>query len=210
MTNPVTIALALLVATPAIAQQPPLVADKTPLVANNAPLVGRAAETIDPVRVAAARTLLDVVMPPTKRDGMIDSMMKGMMANLSQMMVNSPKMKAAYEGDPRAGAVFQRFFARQQQSTVAMLKENFPGMVDAMARAYARRFTTAQMSEMRTFFETPTGRLYIDQATTIVSDPDVAAWQRDLMTKSMARIPADVDAMMAEIKALPPKGKTGG
>ena len=207
MKTPVTIALALLVATPASAQKPPLVADKTPLVANNAPLVGRAAETVDPVRVAAARTLLDVVMPPTKRDGMIDSMLKGMMVNLSQMMVNSPKLKAAYEGDPRAGTMFQRFFAQQQQSTIAMLKENFPGMVDAMARAYARRFTTAQMGELRAFFETPTGRIYIDQAATIASDPDVANWQRDLMAKSMARIPADVDAMMAEIKALPPKGK---
>ena len=207
MKNPVTIVFVLLVATPAFAQKPPLVADKAPLVANNAPLVARATETIDPARVAAARTLLDVVMPSTKRDGMIDGMLKGMMVNLSQMMVNSPKLKAAYEGDPRAGTIFQRFFVQQQQSTIAMLKQNFPGMVDAMARAYARRFTTAQMGELRAFFETPTGRLYIDQAATIASDPDVANWQRDLMAKSMARIPADVDAMMAEIKALPPKGK---
>ena len=207
MKNPVTIVFVLLVATPAFAQKPPLVADKAPLVANNAPLVARATETIDPARVAAARTLLDVVMPSTKRDGMIDGMLKGMMVNLSQMMVNSPKLKAAYEGDPRAGTIFQRFFVQQQQSTIAMLKQNFPGMVDAMARAYARRFTTAQMGELRAFFETPTGRLYIDQAATIASDSDVAAWQRDLMIKSMARIPADVDAMMAEIKALAPKGK---
>ena len=207
MKTPVTIALALLPATPAFAQQPPLVADKAPLVANNAPIMVRETEAIDPARVATARSLLDVVMPPTKRDGMIDSMLKGMMANLSQMMVNSPKLKAAYEGDPRAGTIFQRFFVQQQQSTIAMLKENFPGMVDARARAYARRFTTAQMGELSAFFETPTGRLYIDQAATIASDPDVANWQRDLMTKSMARIPADVDAMMAEIKARPPKGK---
>ena len=207
MKNPVTIALALLAATPALAQKPLLVADKAPLVANNAPIVVRETEAIDPVRVATARTLLDVIMPPTKRDGMIDGMLKGMMANLSQLMVNSPKLKAAYEGDSRAGTIFQRYFVRQQQSSVAMLKENFPGMVDAMARAYARRFTTAQMGELRAFFETPTGRLYIDQAATIASDPDVANWQRDLMAKSMVRIPADVDAMMAEIKALPPKGK---
>ena len=208
MRTPVTIALALLVAAPAFAQHPPLVADKAPLVANNAPIMVRETEAIDPARVATARTLLDVIMPPTKREGMIDSMLKGMMANLSQMMANSPKLKAAYDGDPRAGTIFQRFFAQQQQSTIAMLKENFPGMVDAMARAYARRFTTAQMGELRAFFETPTGRLYIDQAATIASDPDVANWQRDLMAKSMARIPADVDAMMAEIKALPPKGKS--
>lgn len=203
----VSIALALVVATPVFAQQPPLVADKRPLVANNAPLDARTVETLDPARVTAARRLLDVVMPPAKREGMIDSMMKGMMANLSQAMLNSPQMKAAFEADPRAGAIFQAFFQRQQANSLTMLKSNFPGMMEAMARAYARRFTVTQMGEMRTFFETPTGRIYIDQAATIVSDPDVAKWQRDLMGKSMTRIPAEADAMMAEIRALPPKVK---
>ena len=209
MKRQIAIAFTLGVAMPSFAQVAPLVADKRPLVANNAPLDAKTVPALDPARVAAARVLLDVVMPPAKREAMIDGMMKGMMANLSQSMLNSPQMKAAYEADPRAGEIFQRFFTGQQQSTIAMLKENFPGMIDAMAHAYARRFTVAQMGEMRAFFETPTGRLYIDQAATIVNDPDVAKWQRDLMGKAMARIPAEADAMMAEIRALPPKGKTG-
>ena len=79
-----------------------------------------------------------------------------------------------------------------------------------MTHAYARRFTVAQMGEMRTFFETPTGQVYINQAATIVNDPDVAKWQRDLMASAMGKIPGEVDAMIAEIRALPPKGKTGG
>jgi hypothetical protein len=166
--------------------------------------------TLDPSRVATARVLLDVVMPPAKRDGMIDSMMRGMMANLSQAMLGSPQMKAAFEADPRAGEIFQKFFQRQQANSLTALKANFPGMMEAMARAYARRFTVTQMGEMRTFFETPTGQVYIGQAATIVNDPDVAKWQRDLMTKEMGKMPAEIEAMMAEIKALPPKGKTGG
>jgi hypothetical protein len=210
MKHLVSIALTLGIATPAFAQQPPLVADKRPLVANSAPLDARAAETLDPARVTAARTLLDVVMPPAKRDGMIDSMMRGMMANLSQAMLGSPQMKAAFEADPRAGEIFQKFFQRQQANSLTALKANFPGMMEAMARAYARRFTVTQMGEMRTFFETPTGQVYIGQAATIVNDPDVAKWQRDLMTKEMGKMPAEIEAMMAEIKALPPKGKTGG
>jgi hypothetical protein len=198
--------VALAVATPAFAQQAPLVADKRPLVANNAPLDAKTVAPLDPARLASARSLLDVVMPPAKREGMIDAIMKGMMANLSQSMLNSPQMKAAYEADPRAGEIFQRFFQRQQANSLTTLKTNFPGMMDAMANAYARRFSVAQMGEMRTFFETPTGQVYINQAATIVNDPDVAKWQRDLMTSAMSKIPAEVDAMMAEIRALPPKG----
>jgi hypothetical protein len=204
MTKRILIALA--VATPSFAQQAPLVADKRPLVANNAPLDAKTVAPLDPARLASARSLLDVVMPPAKREGMIDAIMKGMMANLSQSMLNSPQMKAAYEADPRAGEIFQRFFQRQQANSLTTLKTNFPGMMDAMANAYARRFSVAQMGEMRTFFETPTGQVYINQAATIVNDPDVAKWQRDLMTSAMSKIPAEVDAMMAEIRALPPKG----
>ena len=119
-------------------------------------------------------------------------------------------MKAAYAAGPRAGEIFQRFFQRQQANSLAMLKTNFPGMMDAMANAYARRFTVSQMAEMRSFFETPTGQVYINQAPTVVNDPDVAKWQRTLMTSAMAKMPAEIDAMMAEIRALLPKGKTGG
>ena len=206
MKRKIAIAFTLGIATPSFAQVAPLVADKRPLVANNAPLdVGKVAP-LDPARLASARTLLDVVMPPAKRDGMIDAIMKGMMANLSQSMLNSPQMKAAYEADPRAGEIFQHFFQRQQANSLATLKANFPGMIEAMANAYARRFSITQMAEMRTFFQTPTGQVYISQAPTIVNDPDVAKWQRDLMTSAMGKIPAEIDAMMAEIRALPPKG----
>jgi hypothetical protein len=197
MTKTCLIALAALVASPALAQEAP-----TPAT--------QAATADAAARLTTARNLLNVILPPAKRDGMIDAIMKGMMANLSQSMFNSAPMKTAFEADPRAGEIFQRFFQRQQATSLTSLKANFPGMMDAMARAYARRFTVPQMGEMRTFFLTPTGQVYINEAATIVNDPDVAKWQRDLMAKEMARIPAEIQAMMAEIKALPPKGKTGG
>ena len=188
MMKSVMIALALTVATPALAQDAPL----------------------DVARVASAKVLLDVVMPPAKREAMIDGIMRGMMSNITQMMTSSPEMTAAFNGDERATAIFAKFMTRQQEDSIKMLKENFPGMMDAMANAYARRFTTAQMADMQTFFETPTGQVYIDQAATIVTDPDIAKWQRDLMAKGFARLPKDVEAMMAEIKALKPKAKTNG
>ena len=205
MTRSIITALAFALATPALAQQAPLVADKRPLVANTAPLDSKSVAPVDPARLASARTLLDIVLPPAKREGMIDAIMKGMSANLSQSMFNSPQLKAAFEADPRVGEIMQRFFLKQQAESLATLKANFPGMVEAMSHAYARRFTVAQMADMRAFFQTPTGQVYINEAPTIVNDPDVAKWQRDLMTSTMGRIPTEAQAMMAEIRALPPK-----
>jgi hypothetical protein len=164
----------------------------------------------DPARVASAKALMDVIMPPTKREAMIDTIMRGMMNNLTQMMTSSPEMTKVFGGDTRVTAIFEKFMKRQQEDSIAMLKANFPGMMDAMANAYARRFTSGQMSEMKTFFETPTGQVYIDQAATIMTDPDIAKWQQDLMAKGFANLPKEAEAMMAEIKALTPPVKTGG
>ena len=188
MMKSVLFALALTIASPAFAQDAPL----------------------DAARVASAKGLMDVIMPPAKREAMIDGMMRGMMTNITQMMTNSPEMTAAFGGDEHVSEIFDKFMKRQQESSIKMLKDNFPGMMNAMTNAYARRFTTTQLSEMRVFFETPTGQIYVDQAATIMNDPDVQTWQRDLISKGFSRIPKEMEAMMAEIKALKPKAKTGG
>ena len=196
---------ALFVATPVIAKPPPLVSNQKPLVANTTPLVAApgSGAAVDPARLVAARGLLETVLPGDKREAMIDGIMKGMMANLAGAMQNSPQMKAAFEADPRAGAIIQKFFQRQQANSLTTLKTSFPGMIEAMAHAYARRFTIPQMSELRAFFQTPTGHAYVTEAPTIVNDPDVMKWQRDLMTSTMAKLPAEAQAMMAEIRELP-------
>ncbi len=188
--NVILIALAVIGAAPALAQQPAEAIVEVPAV--------------DPARLTVARALLETLMPASKRDAMIDGMMQGMMANMAQGMTNSPQFKNEIAREPRARAIFDRFFARQQATTLSMLKTNMPGMIEAMAHAYARRFTVGQMGEMQAFFATPTGRVYMEQATTIMSDPDVARWQRDLMTSTMKRMPTEMEALMAEIKALKP------
>jgi hypothetical protein len=180
-------AIALIAATPALSAETPL----------------------DAARVGSARTLLNVIVPPAKRDAMIDTIMRGMMGNIMQTFEGSPELKSIFESDARAGEIFTKLMKSQQEKSITLLKANFPGMIDAMTNAYARRFTTAQMSEMQRFFETPTGQTYIDQAPTIMTDPDVAQWQRDLMGKSMSTMGSDIQAAMAEIKALKPKAKSG-
>jgi hypothetical protein len=76
-----------------------------------------------------------------------------------------------------------------------------------MARAYARRFDVAQMREIKAFFQTPTGRLYMQQSYTIMADPDVGTWQRTMMANSMTGVQADVADFAKQIAALEPKKK---
>lgn len=178
----------------------------TPLAAQTAPEAESQA-TIDPARVAAGKALLNVIMPPETREAMMDQMMTGLMANIQQGFAGKLGALGDLKDKPEVEAIFDRYMARQQRNTIDMLKENLPGMFDAMANAYARRFTVAQMEETQRFFATPTGQIYMKESVMIMSDPDIAAWQRQLMTKAMEKAPAEIEIMTKELKAAMEKAK---
>jgi Uncharacterized protein conserved in bacteria (DUF2059) len=205
MMNRLIPALALALATPAIAQRPQLVADKKPLVANNAPLVARKSVPLDPARLTAATKLLDTMMPPARRAMMIDSLVAVSNANIAKGMSANPAFSKAFGDDPRVGPIFQKFMATQQSEMRALLTSNLPEMIAAMRNAYARRFSTEQMSEIQSFFASPTGQLYMEKGATVMADPDVSAWQQKMIGLQMAKMPDATRALAAEIMALPPK-----
>lgn len=169
-----------------------------------------AAVAVDPERLAAARALMEQIMPPATRDQVVSSMMASMTQTMLQGLRQAPDLSKALEKNPKARPVFERFMARQQALATEQLKANLPGMLEAMAHAYARRFTLPQLRDMATFFATPTGQVYLVQAPTIMGDPDVAAWMGDLMRTSMNRTPGEIAKLMAELKALDDKGASNG
>jgi len=160
----------------------------------------------DPARLAAARELIDVLMPPASRAQMIEAMIAPMLGNLQQGMAQSPMFSSAMADHPEMQTRFATFLARQQARTMTLMRDGLPGMVEAMARAYARRFDVAQCRDIKAFFATPSGRAYMQQSLTIMSDPDVAAWQRTMMQSSMANMQADV-AEFAKQAAMPEEKK---
>lgn len=162
---------------------------------------GAAAVASEPAadRLAAATRLISVIMPAEQRDAMLDQMMKAVMATMTASVKKQPELVVALQ-NPKVEAVFDRFLDRQQQQTTEQLKAGMPDMMVAMARAYARRFTASQLMELHAFFSTPTGRTYVRESFGILSDPDIAAWQQDLMTKSFAKLPSEVEALRKELK----------
>jgi len=169
-----------------------------------------AAAPVDPERLAASRALMDQIMPPATREQMITSIMTSMMQSITQPIRQDPNLVAAFEKEPRARPIFDRFIERQQELGLELLKTNMPSMLDAMAHAYARRFTLQQLHELATFFATPTGQVYLAQAPTVMSDPDVSAWMSNLMQSQMKRMPAELGKLTTELKALDGKGAKHG
>lgn len=187
-----------------------LIASPTIASAQAASAPAPVATPVEPARLAAAKALMEQIMPPATRDQMVTGMMTSIMHTMVQAMHQDETLSTVLEKDPRAGPIFERFMQRQQQLATDQLRAGLPGMLDAMAHAYARRFTLPQMHDMRTFFATPSGQAYLVQAPTLMSDPDVTAWMGNLMRSSMKRMPDEVGKLTAELKALDDKGTTHG
>ncbi len=166
---------------------------------------GATVQTPELARLAAARELIDVVMPPADRDAMIENIIHPMLANIRRAVMEMPRMKAGVDNNPKLIAVLDGFMERQNARTLKQLQTGLPGMFDAMMRAYARRFTITEMADAKAFFATPSGRAYMQKGMTIMNDPDVQAWQRDLMQSSLSRVGADIDALVKELDAVEPQ-----
>jgi hypothetical protein len=153
-------------------------------------------------QLAAATRLMDVMMPPAQREAMTLAMVDAMLQNMATGVLNSDPIKTALEGRPEARPLFERFMERQRGLAQQSMRRNLPSMIDAMAIAYARRFTAVELAEMEAFFATPTGQAYVVQSGQILSDPAVAGWQQRVMAEDIERIPAELSRFRAELREL--------
>jgi len=156
----------------------------------------------DRARQAAAAELIDLIFPPATREQMIDTMMRSTLANIQQAMLQDGAVAKLMGDDPRARKLFEDFLVAQQKRSSEVMHTSLPGMSAAMANAYARRFDVSQLRDLKTFFETPTGRAYMQASMTIMSDPDVAAWQRDVMKRSMSNLQTDAAEFAKQLSAI--------
>ena len=149
--------------------------------------------------LAAAHRLMEALLPKEQRDLMMEQMMSSMMTNLiggirQGLGVDAQVSRAVVE------PVLDRFVERQKTQALAQLKTDMPYMIDAMSRAYARRFSVSQLDEMHAFFGSPTGQRYVMESVNIMADPDLAEWQRNSMAKSMEKLPEELKLLQKELE----------
>lgn len=162
-----------------------------------------ASEALDPARLASARQLVEIILPAEQRDAMFASAVNAMMNNmvggivqgedgLGQLLAETPELQTA----------FASFIERQRDLAIADISETTPELMLAYTNAYARLFTAKELDEIAAFMATPTGKRYALQSTAILSDPDFAAWQRNVSARSQARLSAELEKLMTEIKPI--------
>jgi Uncharacterized protein conserved in bacteria (DUF2059) len=80
-------------------------------------------------------------------------------------------------------------------------------MRDGIARAYARKFSAGQLSEINAFFATPSGQAYAAESFAIQADPEVLSATFQALPVMMTKFMGSGPDLEAQMKALPQERK---
>ncbi|XVJ62077.1 MAG: DUF2059 domain-containing protein [Sphingopyxis sp.] len=160
---------------------------------------------IDPARLTLAQTTTAALVPAGSLERMMDNLygkmfevLMGQMGGESDLMISiktgvdseqvsaldaATKAKIADVFDPHRKAREEQITRVVKPLISEVLGDMEPPMRAGMAKAYARKFTAAQLTDVNTFLSTPSGTVYANEWMAAQADPEV---------------------MLALIKAMPP------
>lgn len=164
------VALALVSAAPAIAQDEP--ADE----------------------MAEARAIIAVMFPPQARDAQMRDLMTAM-----SKQVRDGFGATLQTGDPGLTALLDAYLARLPDTLMPLTRKHFPQILEATASAYTREFSLAELQELRRFSATPTGTHYLSRATALIADPAVASANTRYFTELQSIQKVETEKLKAEI-----------
>ena len=160
---------------------------------------------IDPARLTLAQTTTAALVPAGSLERMMDNLygkmfevLMGEMGGESDLMISiktgvdseqvsaldaATKAKIADVFDPHRQEREEQITRVVKPLISEVLGDMEPPMRAGMAKAYARKFTAAQLTDLNTFLATPSGTVYANEWMAAQADPEV---------------------MLALIKAMPP------
>lgn len=125
---------------------------------------------VDPARLEQGRQIIAIMYPADKRQAMMGSLVENVLAQFRASM-SQPSTYA----DPGLRKILDDAFAAIPQRLSPSVQAHLPRLFEAMARAYAREFSAAELQEVLAFARTPAGRHYLQSSPTVTADRDVAA-----------------------------------
>jgi Uncharacterized protein conserved in bacteria (DUF2059) len=182
-------------------------------------------------RLAAARTTVNAVFPKGTYARLMEQAMGGTLNTLMGSLGDLPARDlvaatgvAGTDLENLGDATLKEMLAildpaYEQRMTITMkamtgqmtelMSEFEPAFQDGLARAYARRFDTAQLGELNRFFATPTGAAYASESMMLFMDPEVMSKMTELMPALLERMPRIIEGMTAATANLPQPRKVG-
>jgi len=158
-----------------------------------------AATMPDAQRVAAARDALDVLAPPEGRRAFFDQAISSTLKSFTDGLDRNSSLQQAVEAKPEVRIVIGNFLQRQRDLISQDIRETEPAFNEAMARAYARRFTVEELKKLRGFFSQPVGRKYLSTIGGLLGDPELAAWTAEMTRRTQGRMHGEAENLRLQV-----------
>lgn len=201
------------------------------VAADSQPSIPAPQAASDPTQSGAARAVVDRIFPAgtyaRMMDKSMDAVMGSVLVSLDQMSLRDlSRIGGTSEAELRRlgdGSLKQMmeiadpaYHQRIERATRVMVEQMSaamtrfePGIRDGLAQVYARRFSAAQLGDLDTFFNTPTGRIYAAESMMLLLDPEVMDRMQAMMPELLKEMPAMIVAMEQATADLP-KARTYG
>lgn len=165
---------------------------------------------IDPQRLEISRKLaMSIVAPGTMERAMrmtMGEMRNRMFASMFDMKASDigatgkdkdrTLRQSIAEKDPNFEERFRISQKVMGEEMAPIMGRMEPRMREGMAKAYARRFSLAELTEIERFFATPAGSNFARQSYEMMMDPEIMMEMAGMMPDLMKEMPA----IMAKVK----------
>ena len=181
---------------------------------------------LEPVRLDSAQKTVDHVFP----EGTYARIMKGSMDAVLGTVLDSVSAMPVQQIAAMAGMtqgevdqlgettlaeimeIYDPAYRQRMEVTMRVIMEHMTGVMGklepemraGLARAYASRFTEAQLGELNSFFATPTGTLYAGQSMMIFRAREAMQWRQKKLPVLRDQLPGTQFAAIPPTADLPP------
>lgn len=184
--------------------------------AQPAPAVNQ--ETIDPQRLALAKTAVDAIIPPGTMHRVMRSSMTSVEDAILGGMFDLKGSDLGATGDGKEKTLREVMaerdphFEERMRITNRVMAEEMggifvkmePRMREGMSRAYARRFSLMELTEINRFFSSPAGGSFARQSFELMADPELMKEMTSFMPEMMKEMPSIAEKLAKATAHLPP------
>jgi hypothetical protein len=182
---------------------------------------GAATAPIDPARQAVAEKVVAALVP----NGIYGRIMRDQFPRMMDMMMaRMSGMSPADLGQTGEGTVGEAarkkdpHFEERMRIMTRVMGEEMGTLFGAMeprvrvglSRAFARKFTVAQLSDMQAFFATPSGAAFASEYLALFADPEFVGEMAGAAPEMIKMMPAIMEKVEAATAHLPPPPKKDG
>ena len=164
-----------------------------------------ASSQADAAKLIETRAIIAIIFPASEREAMFTKLQGDIVSQMGALI------PASLTADPGLKAIVDDFKNEALGRQRAVLLKHLPLQLDAMAGAYAREFSLAELKDIHAFALTPPGSHYLSKSVTLIGDPAVAKANRDTIADVHAvtqeLIPGFKDKAIAYLKAHPEVAK---